>query len=182
MGFAKNPKISSKKSSDYKEKQPKTQVNMITTALIFLGVGLLLIFLEFFLPGGILGIAGGVLLVLSIVFFSIGSPSLLYVILYIIGVGILLVLLVKYTLWRIRTGKGFYLNTAQEGHVASEFSHEAIGKKGEALSDLKPAGHILVEGNRYQAVAKTGYIIKGTKIIVVGGEGAHLIVKKEEQL
>ena len=73
--------------------------------------------------------------------------------------------------------KGIFLNTAQNGYVASEFAKELIGKKGEAISDLKPAGHILVEGKRYQAVAKIGYIEMGSSIEVIGGEGAHLIVK-----
>ncbi|MFZ0565557.1 MAG: NfeD family protein [Chlamydiales bacterium] len=152
---------------------------MTATPFIFLGIGLLLIFLEFFLPGGVMGIAGGVFLVVSIVFFSIQTESAIALILYIVGIVLLLVFLIKFSLWRIRTGraKGIFLNTAQEGYVASQFAKELIGKKGKALSDLKPAGHILVEGKRYQAVSKSGYIVKESEIEVVGGEGAHLVVK-----
>lgn len=82
----------------------------------------------------------------------------------------------------MKTGKakGFFLDSAQEGYVASSFEKELVGKQGEALSDLKPAGHILIEGKRHQALSKMGYLVKGTKIEIIGGQGAHLIVKKVE--
>ncbi len=88
-------------------------------------------------------------------------------------------MLITFTLRYIKKGKttGIYLNSAQEGYLASEFDKTLIGKSGEALTDLKPAGHILVEGKRYQAVSKTGYLDKGSKIEIVAGEGAHFIVK-----
>ena len=149
---------------------------------ILLFIGLILIFLEFFLPGGIMAAIAGILLLASIVFFAIES-SFLATILYIVGIALVIGVLIKFTLWRLKKGKfkGIFLNSEQSGYVASEFSKELIGKKGEAVSDLKPAGHILVEGKRYQAVSKMGYIDKGSPIEVIGGEGAHLIVKKIEE-
>ncbi len=150
---------------------------------IMLAVGLLMIFFEFFLPGGVMGAAGGVLVVVSIVFYAIHADSILSVVLYILATLFFVGVLIRFALWRIKRGKakGFFLNTAQEGYVASSFDEKLIGKQGEALSDLKPAGHILVEEKRYQAVSKLGYVIKGSKIEVVGGEGAHLIVKLKEE-
>ncbi|NGX55602.1 MAG: hypothetical protein KR126chlam2_01239 [Chlamydiae bacterium] len=153
------------------------------TSYLLLAVGLLMIFFEFFLPGGILGVAGGVLIVVSIVLFAIHAESLWAILLFVIVALVLLGALVQFALWRIRTGRGpksLYLHTDQEGYVASSFAKDFIGKEGDALSDLKPSGHILVEGKRLQAVAKIGYIHKGTKIVVIGGEGAHLVVKTKE--
>lgn len=151
---------------------------------ILLAIGLLLIFIEFFLPGGALGIAGGILIILSIVFFAMNATSLWAVILFVVAAIVFLGLLVKFALWRlpklgVKKG-GMYLDTDQEGYVGSSFTKEFIGKKGRALSDLKPSGHIIVEGKRVQAVAKTGYIFKDEAVIVIGGEGGHLIVKREE--
>ncbi len=155
---------------------------MTWTPFLFLGLGFLLIFLEFFLPGGIMGIAGAIFLIVSVVLFTMQSSSLVATVLYILGVVFLVLMLIRYALWRIRTGraKGIFLSTVQEGYVASSFDKELIGKKGEALSDLKPSGHIVIEKKRYQAVAKVGYVVKGSKIEVIGGDGAHLIVKKIE--
>ena len=147
-------------------------------------VGLLMIFFEFFLPGGIMGMAGGLLMAVGIVLFAIQTNSAWMAIVFaVVAVG-LLVGLARFALWRIKTGrgsKGIYLSTDQEGYMASEFAKEYIDKSGEALSDLKPSGHILVEGKRIQAVSKVGYIHKGSKIKVVGGEGAQLIVKQKDE-
>jgi len=150
------------------------------TPYLFLGLGLLLIFIEFFLPGGVMGAAGGVFIIVSIVFFVVQAQSLLAVILYLLATLFFVGVLMRFALWRLRKGnlKGIYLNSAQEGYFASEYAKDLIGKEGKAFSDLKPSGHILVEGKRYQAVSKVGYVTKGTEIVVVGGEGGHLIVKK----
>ncbi len=150
---------------------------------LLLGVGFLMIFLEFFLPGGIMGAIGALLVLVSIVLFALNAQSAIAVALYVIGSLIGMGVLIWFAIWRIKTGraKGIFLHTAQEGYVASSYDKELIGKEGEALSDLKPAGHILVSGKRYQAVSKTGYVVKGSKIVVVGGQGAHLIVKSESK-
>jgi membrane-bound ClpP family serine protease len=155
---------------------------MIPYILLF--VGLLLIFVEFFLPGGVLAIAGGVLLVLSIVYFAVQSTSGVAVLLFTIGTILLLGILVKFTLWRMRKGhlaKSIFLGTHQEGFMASTFDKAEMGKSGVALNDLKPAGHILVESKRLQAVAKVGYIPKGSHVKIIGGEGAHFIVIEQKE-
>ncbi len=149
-----------------------------------LALGLLLIFIEFFLPGGALAIAGGVFIVMSIILFAVTAKSGIAVLFYIIGTVLAVALLVKFTLWRMRRGhlgKSIFLNTHQEGYTASTFEKEFIGKDGVALTDLKPAGHILIEGKRFQAIAKTGYLQKGSQVTVVGGEGAHFIVVEKEK-
>ncbi len=147
---------------------------------ILLSIGLLLIFLEFFLPSGILAGIAGALLIASIIFFALSTHSFLWTFLYACAIILLVAFLIWFTLQRIRKGKfrGIYLGDAQSGYVASSFDKALIGKKGEALSDLKPAGHILVENRRYQAVSKTGYLVKGAAVEIVGGEGGHLIVKE----
>lgn len=155
----------------------------MTFAFFLLGAALLLIFLEFFLPGGIIGAIGIVFLLLSIVFFIQATNSILAVILYLIFVIFLLVVLISLTLRGIkktRKKSSIYLATDQEGFFASKYDETMIGKKGVAVSDLKPAGHILVENKRLQALSKSGYIQKGASLEVVGGRGAYLIVRVKE--
>lgn len=147
---------------------------------LLLAAGLLLIFIEFFLPGGIMGVSGAALVVASIILFAVQTKSPLALVAYIVISIALVAGLIRFTLWRLRRGrmsKSIYLNTDQAGYVASAFAEEYVGKEGVALSDLKPSGHIQVEGKRFQAVSKVGYVYKGTKVLVVGGEGAHLYVK-----
>ncbi|MCB1181127.1 MAG: serine protease [Chlamydiia bacterium] len=143
-------------------------------------IGLLLIFIEFFVPGGILGVTGGILLVGSVILFALQTESFLAFILFFVIVIVILGVLIKFALWRKKKKKGIYLSNDQEGYSASSYDKEMIGKEAKTLSDLKPSGHIVVEGKRLQAVSKTGYVDKGIKVMVIGGQGAHLIVKKME--
>jgi membrane-bound serine protease (ClpP class) len=142
-------------------------------------VALLLIYFEFFLPGGFMAIAGGVLLVASMILFAMKSPGFLGISIYFVLMIALLVLVCKLALWRIKSAhpdRSVYLSKDQEGYVASSFDKSLIGKTGRCLSDLKPSGHVSVDGNQYQALSESGYISKDTEVVVIGGKGAHLIV------
>ena len=147
---------------------------------IMLGVGLLLIYMEFYLPGGIMGACGSILLVTGVIFFSQGSDSLLHITLFTVGTMLGLGIVVMVALKRIKSANpesSVYLNDDQEGYRAPAFSEENIGKTGSALTDMKPSGHILIEGKPFQAVSKTGYLEKGSEVTVTGGKGAYLFVK-----
>lgn len=69
------------------------------------------------------------------------------------------------------------LKEDQEGFSASEFDHQMIGKVGEVVTELKPAGHIMIEGALFPALSEAGFIDKGKTVKVVGGRGFHLIVR-----
>jgi len=150
-------------------------------SILMLLAGLFLVFLEFFLPGAILGILGSLLVIASVVVFATVAVALWMVFVYIVIVIVLSIILVRYALWKIRSapkGESIYLNSDQEGYVASEYPKELLGKKGHALTDLKPSGHAMIEGQRWQATSTGAYIEKGAEVEVIGGEGGHLIVKK----
>jgi hypothetical protein len=72
---------------------------------ILLVVGLLLVFLELFFPSGIMAAIATLLLVASIAFFAWESSSLMGTLLYLVGIGIVIALLIKITLSQIRKGK-----------------------------------------------------------------------------
>ncbi len=149
------------------------------TAIIFLVVGLIMIFVEFFLPGAVIGIAGGLFCITGLILFAVASPSVPLTIGVFVAMIILLFFLGRFALKRIRKSS-LYLSTDQEGYRASTYESELIGKEGTVAANLKPAGHVSIEGKRYQAVSRMGYLDLGTKITVIGGEGGHLIVKKTE--
>ena len=149
---------------------------------MLLAVGLLLIFLEFFLPGGIMGSIGVLVIIGSIVFFALQSESLVFIVLYTLGCGVLVALLFRFALWRIRhgePGKTIYADDAQAGYFASSYDKTTIGKSGIVDTDLRPGGHIIVDDTRHSAISVSGYISKGEKVKVIGGQGESLTVKKE---
>jgi membrane-bound ClpP family serine protease len=149
------------------------------TGIVFLVVGFVMIFAEFFLPGGLMGLVGGLFCLVGLVLFAVGSPSIPLTIGVFVVTIVALFFLGRFALKRVRKSR-VYLSTDQQGYKASKFAEDLMGKEGEVLADLKPSGHIRIDGKRYQAVSRMGYLEKGTKIVVIGGEGAHLIVKKGE--
>ena len=138
--------------------------------------GLLLVFLECFLPGGIAATCGTLLLLLSMVIFVYGHaplPGVGYVLLLLFLTGVI----VRAALLQIKKRKNsLYLVQDQEGFVAVSFIREFIGKKGVAQTALRPAGNVLVGERMVQAVSSGEYIEKGRPVKVIGGEGARLIV------
>lgn len=153
---------------------------LILSVLTFFGLAL--IFLEIFLPGIILGIIGSLLLISALVFVFF-KYSLYFALCYIIFLIIALIATIKFAFFGARKNRAIFQDESQEGYSASLYAKNLIGKIGIVESDLKPSGHIFVEGKGYfQALSKGEYIEKGEKVKVVAGEGAHLIVKKERVL
>lgn len=147
---------------------------------ILLLIGLLLIFLEFYIPGAIMGIIGGIMVLTSLILFAYASDSPIYVALYTILTLAALVGLVRFALWRIpraRQGFSIYSGKDQEGYIASTYDRSAIGKRGVVLSDLKPGGYILIDNQQHQAISNAGYLVKGTEVIVISGQEESLIVQ-----
>jgi membrane-bound serine protease (ClpP class) len=56
---------------------------------------------------------------------------------------------------------------------------ELVGLEAEAVTDLRPVGHIYINGKQYDAEANEGYIGKGQRVIVERVKSLSLIVKKQ---
>ena len=146
---------------------------------LYLLAGLFLIYLEFFLPGWILGVLGATLVIISLFSYIANSLYVLGAILYFLGSIAAVALVIRFALWRIRTAPpeySIYSNQDQEGYVASVFDKEAIGKEATVLSDLKPGGYVVIDGKQHQAISQEGYISKGSKVLVIAGQEESLIV------
>lgn len=150
---------------------------MMQWALLLAVSGFVFIYLEFFVPGGLLAVLGASLLLLSLVLFGFSvAPWVL--IIYLITIIILLLLLIKLAMAHIRKSKkSIYLEDDQEGYLASCWNQKMIGKKGVASSPLNPSGHVFVDNEYLQARSKTGFIKKGSPIKIIGGQGAYYLVE-----
>ena len=147
------------------------------TAMCIAAFSLILIYLEFFLPGAVLGMIGGLGVACSIGLFIWQSDHFFKSLTFSLAVGILLGLTIKLALWKLKKIPIFSPKDAQVGYVASTFDQKLIGQTGEAASDLKPSGYILIEGKRYPAISDSRYIKKGESIKIIAGQGGHFIVK-----
>lgn len=147
-------------------------------AFLLVVLGLVLIFLEFYLPGAIMGILGTLALVSGIILFASQTDSLLAIGGFVFAVCVMVAILIRFAVWRLRhaTQGTFYLDQDQEGYQACEVDLSVCGKEGIVLADLKPGGYILVQGKRYAAISVGGYIAKGERIKVIGGQEYNLVV------
>jgi membrane-bound ClpP family serine protease len=150
------------------------------STFFLLALGMALIFVEFFLPGAVIGTIGVILVLVSFISFASATDSSLALTAYILGVTIALIYLAKFAIWRMQktaSKQTICSDAAQTGYVASSFDHSALGKKGVVLSDLKPGGYILVDGKKQQAISLSGYIPQNASVEVIGGQEESLIVK-----
>ncbi len=145
--------------------------------------GLMLVGAEVFVPGGVLGIAGGLaLLTAAIIGFSIFSPEIATL----IAVGMIAMVGVVIALWiRIfpRTGIGRQMTVLLDfkGACGTDASLAAlVGKTGMTRSSLRPAGFVEVDNRRVDVVTEGGMIDRDVPVRIIGVKGNHLVVEAME--
>lgn len=167
--------------------------------LIIFILGMILLAVELLLiPGfGIFGIVGIICMMTGLCFAMVGSDFSFSVdnaawqeftssfILIIISM-LLAVVLCALLSSRIGKGKGLFSRMAlhkvqdrAEGYVAVKADDMAlqVGKEGLAITILRPAGKVRIDGKVYDAVAEFGYIDAQEKIIVSRSESGCLYVR-----
>ena len=144
-------------------------------------VGLVLLFFEVIIPGGILGILAALCMLAAIILaFTDYGPMegiLTLITSIILTIGIILIQLKL--LPKTRLGKQFFLrNAIREKSNPSLGNDQLIGKTGEAITILAPSGKIQIEGALYEAFSRDGLIKKGETLKVTGRDNFRIIVKK----
>lgn len=157
---------------------------MIAWAVLLYFAGLLLVFAEFFVPGGICGFFGGVAVIISCALLCYLYPQ--YAIFIAIGqfAGILAGVLVGFkVLPKTRVGRSIILETAQkieEGWVDTVSDEALVGRIGEVFTPMRPAGTIQLDGKRFDAVSNGTHIEKGAKVRVLEVRGNRIVVEEVE--
>lgn len=142
-------------------------------------VGTLAILLELFLPGGIVGLIGVLCLVAASVttFNEYGLSTGLLV-----TAGIITVTCIELYFWmryfdQLPWVKPLIL-TATVGKPDSTARDSALlDKVGETLTDLGPSGKALINGEKLDVIAESGFIDKGTDVTVVEAIGSKIVVR-----
>ena len=146
-------------------------------------LGLLLVFLEFFVPGGIFAILGAALLFVSVIVLYFQTESLAYVFGYLFLMILLVIATCKFAIYLMPKLKGAsYISGAdQEGYFASEVDKNLIGQEALVKHDLKPCGQIEIDGSMHEAESQSGYLKPGTRVKIIGAEGSTYKVQKIEE-
>jgi membrane-bound ClpP family serine protease len=150
--------------------------------IVLFAVGILLIFLEFFLPGAISGTLGLAALIASL--FLAGDNPLYMGISIFISLSISIVLL--YIMIKVFGKKMVVFNrmilfeTArkEDGYVSNVNRIDLLGSVGEALTVLRPSGTAVIHNERVDVVSEGGFIDQGAKIKVIKVEGVRIVVRE----
>jgi len=148
-------------------------------------VGVVLILSEFFIPGGVLGLLGGILVITSIGvgWYRFPDQGVLILVGELTGVA-LVICLGLYLILKTPLGGGFILKTNQmveEGYADYSLEDEnLVGTTAIVHNPLRPAGSIMIGERRIDAVSDGTYIDKGSTVRIVEVEGHRVVCEKIE--
>lgn len=158
---------------------------MNTIILLFLS-GLVMLGLEVFVPGGILGVLGGLAMLggCAMAFNDYGPSG--GGIAVAVAVVLLGVMLYAEFVWlpRTRLGGKLFLRRSIESKSQPPVAEAAtiVGRAGEAVTTLAPSGYVLIDGRRYEAFSQSGFIARGTPVHVVSMDNFRLVVSQSKIL
>jgi len=143
-------------------------------------VGLLLIAVDFYLPGFVLGTCGIVLMIVVTVIcgmnHSLNTTLALLCVEIVAGFGAAW-LSIKY-FPQTKLGNQMILHKTLEGAQSSRnASVDLVGREGVAQTVLRPSGMAVIDGHRLDVAAESGMIAPGTPIKVVAVEGTRIVVR-----
>ena len=155
----------------------------LSTIIVLLAAGLIFMLLEVFLPGGILGLIGFLLLIGGIIsgfFYSATVGFILLLSSLVIGL-ISLYLWVKY-FPNSRFGNFLFpSDNAEDWHSYKEEDSLYLNQIGTLESDCHPCGTARINGNRVDVISRGEVIEKGAIIKVIETKGNRIIVTKHQE-
>jgi membrane-bound ClpP family serine protease len=152
----------------------------MTLIILLFAVGILLIATEVIVPGAILGIIGGLLMVggtiLAFIDYGTGGGVLALGIATVVGA---LALFIEFRILpKTAIGRRAFLTEEVTG-VSAAVGKDAlalVGKPAEALTMLSPSGYVRIDGRRYEAFCQSGQAPAGAALEVIGADSFRLIV------
>ncbi len=150
--------------------------------IILFVAGVTLLFSEFLLPGGFLGVVGGLMVIASVIVGWVKFPEYG---LFIFGgefIGVILgVALGFYVMSKSGMRTRLVMGSEQaktEGYFSPSEDPALVGQLGTVQTALRPAGSIMFDGKRIDAVSEGTFIDAGKTVRVIEVEG-HRVVCEE---
>ena len=80
--------------------------------------------------------------------------------------------------WQLRHGDDAFRPLALDTHLAPDPRASLVGARGEALSELRPGGFALIDGQRVDVITRGDVIPRGAPIEIVADEGYRRVVRR----
>lgn len=155
-------------------------MDSLTLYFTLLTSGFVLIGIEIFIPGGILGIIGAITWLIAS---YIGWNNFDYPWNTVSSLGILFILILTLYIWirffpKSKMGKSLTLTDSIT--ESSSYTHVdiKIGDEGEAITTLRPAGIASINDQRVDVVTNASWIEQGAKIKVIDVHKGHVEVQQ----
>ncbi len=148
----------------------------LLTVVGLLALGFILLFLEVFVPGGVLGVIGAVAMVYGCYLaFGMSSGWGAAAVCLSVVVAVLAVRLVM----RSRLGAKLVLNDsgARDWKAADAGLEGLLGREGQTLSPLRPAGLAEIDERRIDVIADSEFLAAGAWVRVCEVEGNRVVVE-----
>lgn len=151
----------------------------MTLIIVLFAIGIFLLALEVIVPGGVLGIVGGLSLLGGVLVafdrFGPGGGA------WALAAGLLVTAIALYLefvlLPRSRLAKALSLTATVEGRSQPPVAHASLtGRTGVAVTTLAPTGVVECEGRRYEAFSRSGLIAAGAPVQVTAVETFRILV------
>ena len=153
-----------------------------TAIVILTAMGLVLIAVDFYLPGFVLGSIGIVLMLVATAIGYNGTRSInktivLFCVEATLGIGAGYAS-IKYFPKTAAGRKMILAHTQTDTRAQAPRMNDWIGREGVAQTVLRPSGMALIDGTRLDVVAESGMIESGSHIKIVAVNENRLVVKK----
>jgi len=148
----------------------------MTIIIVTFLCGILAMFVEIFIPGGILGTLGLLAVLGSILWaFAEGHTAL--------GVSLLVAAIafapIFLYLWKHFVGHIFALKNDPSQTSTLPPPADIVGVAGESLTALRPSGVARIDGRRLDVVTRGEMLEKGTPVVIIEMTGNRIVVKAQ---
>lgn len=154
-------------------------------AIVLLALGIILIILEFFVAGGILGFFGVASIIVALLMsgYKLSHMTMSVAIAFVAAITVAIILykwigtergLFKKLILRDRT-------MSDEGYVSYDDRSELVGKEGITVTPLRPAGTAIIDDNRLDVVSEGNFIEANQKVVIIHVEGVRIVVRENNK-
>jgi len=155
--------------------------SLTALAVLMLISGMILLFLELFVPGGIIGTIGFAFIVMSLMSIAPHAPYMLYSILTALIVAVVgMVIMMKFFGKKLNVFNKMVLSDATDtksGYVSNVNRTELLGQVAITATPLRPSGTAMYGDERLDVVTEGGFIAAGTEVVIIEVEGARIVVR-----
>ncbi len=147
-------------------------------AVVCLIIGIALVIVEMFTPGLTApGVIGFVLIILGIILTAGSVPEGLILLLIVIAIlSVALFFVLRSASKGMLSRSPLIKKETESEYLSVDDMKFFVGKEGEALTILRPAGTCDFSGVRLDVVTEGSFVQKGTKVKVIRVEGRRIVV------